>query len=521
MQVASKADTVRAVENKLSLLVELTSVLAREIEMDRVLDFASERLAEALAAERATIWVLESRSQTLLGRSPNRDQLERVVLKLGQGIAGVVAESGETIALADVRRDPRFHRAVDEATGFVTRNMLAVPVRSAPNKPIRGVIQVLNAQGGAFAPDDAEFLRALAAQLSQALELTSWAPRERGFSLDGPINRIIGASDALNPVYKRIAQASRVDATLLLRGETGTGKSLFARAVHANSARQNKPFVTVDATTLPSELIESELFGHERGAFTGAERRVIGKVEQAQGGTLFLDEVGELPLALQGKLLRLLSERKYARVGSRDELTADVRFVSATHRDLEKGVREGWFREDLYYRLRVIEVTVPPLRSRGVEDREKLAMHFARDAARRYGRPDPKIDQTAWAAIQCHAFPGNVRELEHWIESAVALSEDGTLRADAFPRRRSLAPDHPSQLASSIALLPKERVPQSRALGPEASDSPEAWRMQAMTMDEMQKGFAKWTLDQCKGNQTECAKRLDISRNTLRKLIGA
>jgi Nif-specific regulatory protein len=184
-------------------------------------------------------------------------------------------------------------------------------------------------------------------------------------------------------VYEMIVRAAQTDATVLLHGETGTGKGLLARAIHVNSERRNAPFVHVDCTTLPAALVESELFGHERGAYTGADTRVIGKVEQANGGTLFLDEIGELPLPLQGKLLRFVQERQFERVGGRETLTADVRIVAATNRDLATMANSGQFRSDLYFRLRVVEIEIPPLRARG-DDILDLADHFVQQFSRRY-----------------------------------------------------------------------------------------------------------------------------------------
>src|SRR4029077_9375953 len=210
----------------------------------------------------------------------------------------------------------------------------------------------------------------------------------------------VGRSAELTKVYERIALAAQTDASVLLRGETGTGKGLFARAIHVNSGRQTGPFVTVDCTTLPPQLVESELFGHERGAFTGADRRVPGRVEMAEGGTLFLDEIGDLPLDMQGKFLRLLQDRTFERVGGRQTMTADVRVVCATHQDLERLVEEGKFREDLYYRIRVVEIEIPPLRKRGEDEIEQLARHFADMYAKRYRRPAPTFAPDVLAILR-------------------------------------------------------------------------------------------------------------------------
>ncbi len=283
--------------------------------------------------------------------------------------------------------------------------------------PIRGVLQALNREEGGFDEDDERYIVALSTQLARVSALTTLRAADAkslGVTLRGPYNRIIGTSAPLAEVYERARRAAETDATVLFRGETGTGKGLFARAIHVNSKRQAGPFVTVDCTTLPSQLVESELFGHERGAFTSADRRVLGKVEIADHGTMFLDEIGDLPLEIQGKLLRLLEDRAFERVGGRTTILADVRIVCATHRDLKKLAREGRFREDLYYRVKVVEIELPALRTRGGDEIEQLARHFAEVYARRYERPDPTFTTDAMARLRAHSFPGNVRELEHW-----------------------------------------------------------------------------------------------------------
>ena len=367
---------------------------------------------------------------------------------------------------------------------------------------MRGVVQLLNRDGGPFDEEDERYLEALAQQLGRALALTTLrAPDEssRGLMLRGPFNRIVGRSAAMQKVYQRIGLAAQTDATVLLRGETGTGKGLFARAIHVNSPRQGGPFVTVDCTTLPNQLVESELFGHERGAFTGADRRVRGKVEMAHEGTLFLDEIGELPLEMQGKLLRLLQDRCFERVGGRDTLHADVRVVCATHRDLQKAMQAGKFREDLYFRVKVVEIDVPPLRERGPDEIEILARHFAETYAERYSRPVPVLEDEAMAVLRSHRWPGNVRELEHWVESAVVLSPDGRIDEELWPQSRrgsDLPKSVPSVRASNGVDIPR-----------------------GLTLDQAMQRYIEATVAECDGNKTEAAKRLGVGRNTVGRAL--
>ena len=404
---------------RLSLLVELASLLAREVDLDALLRTVCEKVAEALSAERATIWLVDADAHELASRvAILPERAEGITIPLGRGVAGSVAESGQLVRIDDAQRDARFDPSVDRETGYQTRSMIAAPIREEAASPVRGVLQVLNREGGgAFAEDDERYVSALCLQIGRILALTTLRPEQRGdvgVTRRGPFNRIVGQSEALSGVYDRIARAAGTDATVLLRGETGTGKSLFARAIHVNSKRESAPFVVVDCTTLPAQLVESELFGHERGSFTGAFARSVGRVEAARGGTLFLDEIGDLPLELQGKLLRLVQERSFERVGGRETIAADVRLVAATHRPLEKAIEAGTFRADLYYRLRVVEIEVPALRERGVEERMRLARHFLELHGERYDLPGVKLGADAVRALETHDFPGNVRELEHW-----------------------------------------------------------------------------------------------------------
>jgi Nif-specific regulatory protein len=289
-----------------------------------------------------------------------------------------------------------------------------------------------------------------------------------------------------------------------------------------NSARQAGPFVVVDCTTLPIQLVESELFGHERGAFTGADRRVPGRVELAEGGTLFLDEIGDLPHDVQGKLLRFLQERTFERVGGRQTLVANVRVVCATHQDLEQRVADGQFREDLYYRIRVVEIEIPPLRARGEAEVERLAVHFADMYAKRYRRPAATFSPEALAVMRAHSWPGNVRELEHWVESAVVLAPDGRIGAQHLPvvRKATARASSPNFSASSATSLPSERSQTSAQTNERSHTSPQTSVLPlGLTLDEATRRYVAATVDSCDGNKAEAARRLDVGRNTIGRIL--
>jgi DNA-binding NtrC family response regulator len=508
--VAPVVASDRAMErdHKLSLLLDLGALLAQEVELDGLLARIGHRVAQALRAERATVYLVDGATGELRSRVADLPELDEIRLPPGRGVAGWVAESGELVNLHDAARDPRHFAEVDRATGFVTRTMLCAPIVDT-RRATRGVLQVLNKLDGRFTGEDEAFVRALAGQVSQALERTSLRPREgstRGVELRGVFNHIVGASPSMRAVSEQVLRVAPTDATVLLRGETGTGKGVFARALHANSRRREGPFVTVDCTTLPAALVESELFGHERGAFTGADRRVPGKVERAQGGTLFLDEVGELPLAMQSKLLRLLQERAYERVGGQETLRADLRVVAATHRDLAAMCTRGEFREDLLFRLRVVEIALPPLRARDGDEVHALAQHFLDTLARRYERVGLRFSAGALAALRAHPWPGNVRELEHAVERAVVLAPVPLLEAEhlglpAWPAR-----------ADGAAAVQAE----AQSVGAGGVTLP-----LGLPLTEVARRYTEATLAAEGGNRSRAAVTLGVGRNTLRRKLRA
>ncbi len=256
-------------------------------------------------------------------------------------------------------------------------------------------------------------------------ELAGKAPGEK-------IEELIGRSPAMQEVYKQIGKVADTDYTLLILGETGTGKELVAGAVHRNSRRKDGPFVRINCAAIPENLLESELFGYEKGAFTGAANKKLGKFELAQGGTLFLDEISEMPLGMQVKLLRVLQEKEFERVGGTRTVKVDARIVAATNRDLSQMVHEGLFREDLYYRLNVVTIQVPPLRERK-EDIRLLAAYFTQGAAAKLGKPVHGVSEEAVDVFQAYDWPGNVRELKNICERAVVLARGVLVTRDELP----------------------------------------------------------------------------------------
>jgi Nif-specific regulatory protein len=463
---------------------------SREVALDDLLDALVEESARALGADRGTLFLLEPATGDLVSRVSQGVGGLRV--PSGDGLAGEVARTGA----ARAGRPSAASRRTDRATGYRTRTLLAAPVR-APDGRVVGVLELLNRPGIGLDDEVRAALDSVCGALADALfataigsQLTPGNPRP----LSLRFNHIVGDGPAMRAVYARVSRAAPTTATVLIRGESGTGKELVARAVHYNSPRRDSPLVKVDCAALPETLIENELFGHERGAYTGADRESEGRVWAAQGGTLFLDEIAELSPAVQGKLLRLLQDRTYVRVGGLRERAADVRFVAATHVDLERRVAEGRFRADLYYRLRVVEIALPALRERGEEDLDRLADHLLHVAAERHGRLGLRLSDAARAAVRAHAWPGNVRELEHALEAAAVLCEGPRVEVHDLPS------------------LPTGAGP---GLG-RALLAPDGVRPLA----EVERDAILRAVEACAGNRSEAARRLGIGRNTLLRKLG-
>ena len=324
---------------------------------------------------------------------------------------------------------------------------------------------------------------------------------------------IIGKTPAMQEIFKTIGRVAHTDATVLIQGESCTGKELIARAIHSHSARWSQPFIALNCSAVPRDLLESELFGHERGAFTGATEQRAGVFEVAHGGTLFLDEIGDMPLELQAKLLRVVQERELTRIGGREVIKVDCRLIAATNQDLERSVKQGRFREDLYFRLKVVPIAVPPLRQRR-GDIPDLVAYFIEKINREMGTHVTGVSPEARALLNAHPWPGNVRELENTLVRAAVLAPGPTL----MPRDLALATRESSgtayddmSLEDIVRVKLKEYFRQTRDVEP--TD------LYPLIMQRVERPLIELTLERTQGNQLKAAALLGINRNTLHKKI--
>jgi len=327
---------------------------------------------------------------------------------------------------------------------------------------------------------------------------------------------IIGNSHPMREVYKTIGKVAPSDMTVLVQGESGTGKELIARAIHYNSRRLVKPFIAMNCAAIPKELLESELFGHEKGAFTGAIERKPGKFEQANGGTVFLDEIGDMPLDLQAKILRVLQEREITRTGGSQNIPVDVRIVAATNQDLLQLVQQRQFREDLYYRLNVVPINLLPLRERR-DDIPLLVEHFLQKTCAELDIPLKKVDPPALERLETYSWPGNVRELENVIKRAVILSSDPLLTLDDFPVLTAGAGGAGAGSGDDLSL--EALVDRKLRISFANVDKLESGDVYTMVIEQVERPLIAFLLEKTRWNQVRAASILGINRNTLRKKI--
>ena len=429
---------------EISVLREIATAVARERNVRRLLEVALEILERSMGMLRGTFTLLEGDELKIVASTNGLNSEERALgrYRLGEGITGLVAKTGRAEVVCDVRQAKRFlnrtrSRRSNEALSFV-----CVPLMHRGQ--IIGTLsadRVMTGETTALARD-VELLEIIANLVAEAAFVCREEDAERESLVkenqvlrdmvrENP-GRIIGNCPEMRSVYEQIRQVAPSGATVLIRGESGTGKELVAQAIQGLSQRKDRPFVVLNCAALPETLVESELFGHEKGAFTDARERRIGRAEAANGGTLFLDEIGDLSIPVQVKLLRFLQERTFSRVGSNEILKSDVRFIAATSRNLEELMAKKLFREDLYYRLSVFPISLPRLADRA-DDVILLAQSFLTKMRIKYEKKVTQFSVPAINALKAYSWPGNVRELENCIERAVLTARDETVHTYNLP----------------------------------------------------------------------------------------
>ncbi len=485
----------------LSALVDASAAINSARGLDDTFGAIAGAAASVMRAEAASVIVLDTARDKQVFRAAvgdRSDQLIGVTFDRSAGISGKVLTSGEAEIVNDVTKEKAHYAEIDELVAFHTRSVIAAPLVNKGRA--LGVVEVLNpVQADQFGEQDLALCKVFANLAAIALanaQLYDRIQRENSqlketYQMPG---EVVGISLAMEHVKGLVARVARSSATVLLLGETGTGKELAARMIHSQSDRTDKAFVAINCAALPETLLESELFGHEAGAFTGAVEQKVGRFELAEGGTLFLDEIAEVTPSIQAKLLRVLQEKEIVRIGGTQTIGCDVRIIAATNRVLAEEMTHHRFREDLYYRLNVFPIEIPPLRDRR-EDIPLLVDHFVRHVASEMKMPVPIVSPEAMSALCQYDYPGNIRELQNILERASLLC----CRMDgAWPQPEPIAPEHlPRELTGGI--------------------QPPVEGGSALAASE--KGMIVKALRENDWNQTRAAKALGITRDNIRYRI--
>ena len=487
-------------EQRLLVIYDMLRILNSETDPDVLLETMLDMALTVVQAERGLILLRDGDGDDAdysvrLARNLEKQTVvdaaefsRNVVLRAGAGKAVLAIDTGQDERLKDLK----------SVSMFGIRSVLCVPLRSRAR--IIGAVYLDNRKEGAlFSPDDLRFLEAFADHAALALENAS---ARKELELENrrlrvaanervSFDNLIGRSEPMQAIYDLIPKTAKSHLPVLILGASGTGKELVARAIHAHSLRKRKPFLIENCAAIPETLLESELFGHVRGAFTGAERDHIGLFEQAHGGTLFLDEIGDMPASMQARLLRVLQEGELRRVGAERVTRVDVRVVTATHRDLPAEVAAGRFREDLFYRLQVLVVHLPTLRDRP-GDIPLLVDHFLKRISRERGVEAPKIRSNVMSLLEGYPWPGNVRQLENHIQRLALLAGDGPI---------------------TVSVIEQDKGLREALLGKKTAETP------VLSLEHSEKEQIRQALDASKGNRTHAARLLGISRATIFRKI--
>jgi Nif-specific regulatory protein len=445
-RVAVSPATHARESRRLSTLLEVSQALSGTLNLRSALARVLEILAKHHGTVRSMVTLLHDNGELHVEASDGLDAPAHAVrYRLGEGIVGRVVESSKPIVVPRVSKEPALLNRASKRSEVTKEELTFICVPVLLNRRAVGALAV----DLKFNPDrdydrSIQFYGIVASSVAQAVKVQRLVEEDKKRLVDEnqhlrqelreryDFSSIIGSSGPVRQMYEQMAQVAATNTTVLIRGESGTGKEMVAHAIHYNSPRANKPFVKVSCAALPDSLIESELFGYERGAFTGAEQRKKGRFELAEGGTLFLDEIGDINLATQVKLLRVLQEREFERLGSTETIKINVRMLTATNKDLEKAIAAGTFREDLYFRLNVFTIFVPPLRERKA-DLLQLVDHFLEKFSREHRKSIKRISTPAIDMLMSYHWPGNVRELENTLERAVLMCDGQVVHGHHLP----------------------------------------------------------------------------------------
>jgi len=483
---------------RLKALLEITHQWAQTDNLETLLNRMAEAATKLFDCDRATIFLWDRTQKTLVGRPALGMENNELRVPEDAGVVGRVVKTGEPERVDHSDDRAAIHGAVDKKSGYSTETILCVPILSPEGKTL-GAFEILNKRKGNFTPDDLTGLTEFATYAAVALTNTQqWEQilEKHQLLIDEAADRVqmIGECPPIEALRSTIAKVADTDLAVLVLGENGTGKEVVAQSLHYRSRRRVEPLVAVNCAALTETLLESELFGHEKGAFTGADETRAGKFEVASGGTLFLDEIGDMSLSGQAKLLRVLEQKEVVRVGGHEPIATDVRVVAATNQNLASLVRDKKFREDLYFRLNVVTLELPPLRQRG-DDIITLAEFFLSQLCQKQGRKAPAMTAAAKKRLVAHQWPGNVRELRNLMERVAYLASGEKIDADdlAF----TLSPGQQKGAAMQTGLPLTEAT------------------------NDFQADYIRRSIEQVRGNVTEAAKLLGVHRSNLYRKMRA
>ena len=474
---------------KLEDIFQYSQELLRISDFNKLYTRIMELLTQFLDAKAGSI-ILKSENDKKLyfyfASGTKASTLKKLKIPSGKGVAGWVMDKQKSIIVENPQENPLFYDNIDKKTGFHTKNIIAVPLIG--HKNILGVLEILNKNEGAFTQKGLHFSEFFAKFISTIIENLRYRKNledenttlKNQFAARYNFGNIVFASEKMRAIIELSKKAAQTKSSVLIQGESGTGKELFAHSMHNFSPRKNKPFIAINCAAIPEALLESELFGHEKGAFTGADFKKIGKFELANEGTIFLDEISEMPLNLQAKLLRVLQEGEFQRIGGNETIHVDVRIITATNRDVHDMIKSGKFREDLFYRINVFPIIIPPLRDRK-EDIEPLFKYFIE----RYTGKSFKISKTLIGKLNRWMWPGNVRELENFAKRYAILGEQDIVH---------------NFKNDIIAKLPSNKILHD-------------------AVREFKKDYIKSVLIKYNSNQTRAAEALGLERTYLNRLI--